>query len=71
MSPILKPYDIKTGFWGQPTATLDWCERNYEVKFSKKLLLWANSIRFYWNYGLKSWFFFVCVSNSQCRASSK
>ena len=36
MSPILKPYDIKTGFWGQPTATLDWCERNYEVKFSKK-----------------------------------
>ena len=38
MSPILKPYDIKTGFWGQPTATLDWCERNYEVKFSKKIL---------------------------------
>ena len=37
MSPILKPYDIKNGFWGQPTATLDWCERNYEVKFSKKL----------------------------------
>ena len=35
MSPILKHYDIKTGFWGQPTATLDWCERNYEVKFSK------------------------------------
>jgi len=31
MSPILKHYDIKTGFWGQPTATLDWCERNYEV----------------------------------------
>ncbi|XP_023225096.1 alkaline ceramidase 3-like [Centruroides sculpturatus] len=21
------------GFWGKPTATLDWCERNYEVTF--------------------------------------
>ena len=39
MSPILKHYDIKTGFWGQPTATLDWCERNYEVKFSKITIL--------------------------------
>ena len=42
MSPILKPYDIKTGFWGQPTATLDWCERNYEVK---SLVFYQRSIR--------------------------
>lgn len=21
------------GFWGKPTATIDWCERNYEVSF--------------------------------------
>lgn len=23
----------KNGFWGTPTATIDWCERNYEVTY--------------------------------------
>lgn len=21
------------GYWGEPTSTIDWCERNYEVSF--------------------------------------
>lgn len=21
------------GFWGKPTATIDWCEANYEVTY--------------------------------------
>jgi len=24
---------ISFGFWGEPTATIDWCENNYEVSF--------------------------------------
>ena len=24
------------GWWGKPTSTLDWCERNYEVRTEKK-----------------------------------
>ena len=31
---------------------------------SQKNSLWANSIRFYWNYGLKSWFFFLCQTHN-------
>ena len=32
MSPINPQGEIGTiGFWGKPTSTLDWCERNYEV----------------------------------------
>ncbi len=31
MAPILeKDFD---GFWGKPTATIDWCESNYEVTY--------------------------------------
>ena len=22
------------GFWGSPTSTLDWCEKNYEVNIA-------------------------------------
>lgn len=22
-----------TGYWGKPTATIDWCEKNYEVNY--------------------------------------
>lgn len=22
-----------TGHWGKPTATIDWCEKNYEVSY--------------------------------------
>lgn len=22
-----------TGYWGNPTATIDWCEKNYEVNY--------------------------------------
>ncbi|XP_075210938.1 alkaline ceramidase [Lycorma delicatula] len=28
MAPILE-----NGYWGKPTATIDWCENNYEVSF--------------------------------------
>ena len=35
MSPILN-HKSASGFWGQPTATLDWCEQNYEVRCSKR-----------------------------------
>ena len=28
MAPLEISYD---GFWGKPTATIDWCEANYEV----------------------------------------
>jgi len=24
---------VETGFWGSPTSTIDWCERNYEVTY--------------------------------------
>ena len=23
------------GYWGEPTATIDWCEKNYEVSQMK------------------------------------
>ena len=22
------------GYWGEPTATIDWCEKNYEVRLN-------------------------------------
>ena len=25
------------GYWGVPTATIDWCEENYEVREREKL----------------------------------
>lgn len=25
------------GYWGRPTATIDWCEANYEVKVQPKI----------------------------------
>ena len=27
-----RPTKMAPGFWGNPTSTLDWCEKNYEVK---------------------------------------
>ena len=32
-SPVMPPYLEKDydGYWGRPTATIDWCESNYEV----------------------------------------
>ena len=23
----------RVGYWGEPTATIDWCEANYEVSY--------------------------------------
>jgi len=31
MAPSAAYFDQPVGFWGQPTSTIDWCERNYEV----------------------------------------
>jgi len=30
MAPLETDLD---GFWGKPTATIDWCETNYEVTY--------------------------------------
>jgi dihydroceramidase len=30
MAPVEKDFE---GFWGKPTATIDWCEANYEVTY--------------------------------------
>jgi len=30
MAPLERDFD---GFWGKPTATIDWCEANYEVTY--------------------------------------
>jgi len=30
MAPLETSFD---GFWGKPTATIDWCEANYEVTY--------------------------------------
>jgi len=30
MAPLETNFD---GFWGKPTATIDWCEANYEVTY--------------------------------------
>ena len=40
MSPIV-PFEFNVtndGFWGDTTATLDWCEGNYEVSREQGLL---------------------------------
>ena len=38
---IMSPINPHLGFWGKPTSTLDWCERNYEVSF--ELVAFSNS----------------------------
>ena len=30
MAPHIGPEEI-VGYWGKPTSTIDWCERNYVV----------------------------------------
>lgn len=25
---------MSRGYWGEPTATIDWCEKNYEVRLN-------------------------------------
>jgi hypothetical protein len=42
------------GFWGPTTSTLDWCEKNYEVR--KKLFPFKNvkkSLNFIKNFGAR------------------
>uniref|UniRef100_A0A670ZFT3 Alkaline ceramidase n=1 Tax=Pseudonaja textilis TaxID=8673 RepID=A0A670ZFT3_PSETE len=29
----MAPAGDRTGYWGPPTSTLDWCEENYVVSF--------------------------------------
>nr|UVW99777.1 alkaline ceramidase [Nephotettix cincticeps] len=38
----MAPTSTAIGFWGKPTATIDWCERNYEVNFY--VAEWWNTI---------------------------
>ncbi len=42
------------GYWGEPTATIDWCEDNYEVSnfFYRRRRHWSRSELFFF-------FFFV------------
>jgi len=38
----MAPTSSVLGYWGKPTATIDWCERNYEVSFY--VAEWWNTI---------------------------
>lgn len=29
----MPPTTFTDGFWGRPTSTIDWCEKNYENNF--------------------------------------
>ncbi|XP_068687392.1 alkaline ceramidase 3-like [Montipora foliosa] len=42
-------YDDKQGFWGEPTATLDWCEENYVV---------SPFLAEFWN-SISNWFLLI------------
>ena len=36
MAPTVAVRDLEPdypGYWGPPTATIDWCEANYDVSF--------------------------------------
>lgn len=33
MAPSLDAEEVREGFWGPPTSSIDWCERNYEVTY--------------------------------------
>ena len=34
MPPATEAAATAVGYWGIPTATIDWCEENYEVRSS-------------------------------------
>jgi dihydroceramidase len=49
----------KTGYWGPPTSTIDWCEENYAVTYyvaefmntlSSLILFSLGCLGIYWNY---------------------
>ena len=48
-SHLHKPHQVASimapGYWGTPTSTLDWCEKNYEVR--KLMYLWQLSVLFW------------------------
>lgn len=49
--PPLTADSNKEGFWGEATATIDWCEENYAVssflaEFCKCLLNWFGDLKY-------------------------
>ena len=46
-SPKMAPSLPKSGYWGHPTATIDWCEQNYQVSlfFSIAKITWVGAPR--------------------------
>ncbi len=62
MAPKQQPVPELLGYWGAPTATIDWCERNYEVSlffvflkysFNNIIQLYVHKVSYYiaefWN----------------------
>ena len=46
-NPKMAPSLPKSGYWGHPTATIDWCEQNYQVSlfYSIATITWGGTPR--------------------------
>ena len=51
----MAPVSAHSGYWGPPTATMDWCEQNYEVILTESQTCWE---RRFCNY-CQTWYFIL------------